>query len=429
MSLHADMREALDLDSRDPLAAFRERFHIPPNEDGTDSIYLCGNSLGLQPKDTAAAIEEVLADWRRLGVKGHTDAAHAWLPYHEFLTDSTARVVGAQPGEVVNMNTLTVNLHLMMVSFYRPTAERYKLLIEKPAFPSDRYAAESQVRFHGLDPAETLLEIGPRQGEHHIRTDDIAALLEAEGERIALVMLPGVQYYSGQAFDMAEITRLAHRRGCRVGFDLAHAVGNLELALHDWDVDFAVWCNYKYLNGGPGAVAGCFVHARHAEDASLPRFAGWWGHDKTSRFQMGPEFKPIPGAEGWQLSNPPIMALAPVLASLRIFDAATMRALRVKSLELTGFMERSLKTRLAERIESITPTDPAARGCQLSLRVKSTRDGARAVFDGLENAGVVCDWREPDVIRIAPVPLYNSFADTARFVDILETELERNHGA
>ena len=402
------------LDAEDPLARFRDQFHIPTDESGKPLVYLCGNSLGLQPKTTRALLEEELDDWKTLAVKGHFDARRPWMPYHEQLTDLTAELVGGQSFEVINMNTLTVNLHLMMVSFYRPTRERYKLLIEKPAFPSDRYAANSQVRFHGLDPADALLEIGPRENESEIREEDLYALIEREGKQIALIMLPGVQYYSGQAFDMAQITELGHAQGCVVGFDLAHAAGNLMLDLNAWNVDFAVWCNYKYLNSGPGSVAGCFVHAMHARSFELPRFAGWWGHDKASRFLMGPEFKPMAGAEGWQLSNPPILAMAPVLSSLRVFHEAGMAALRAKSEKLTAYLEWLLRQELGRDIGILTPRDTDRRGCQLSLVLRS--GAGRSVYERLEASGVVCDWREPNVIRIAPVPLYNSYLDAFEFV-------------
>jgi len=425
MMFKANAAWAAEQDRLDELAGFRDRFFMPKRADGRDEIYLCGNSLGLQPKSVRDYLEQELREWEKLAVRGHFDAQRPWMPYHEFLTEHTAEIVGALPSEVVNMNTLTVNLHLMMVSFYRPTPERYKLLIEKPAFPSDRYTAESQLRFHGLDPAKALLEIGPREGETDIRDEDLYALIEKEGDAIALILLPGVQYYSGQVFYMAEITRLGHRKGCVVGFDLAHATGNLVMQLHDWDVDFAVWCNYKYMNSGPGAVAGCFVHERHHR-AELPRFAGWWGHDKATRFRMGPHFQPIASAEGWQLSNPPILALAPILASLDIFHDAGMQRLRAKSERLTGYLEFLLRERLAREIEIITPAEPSRRGCQLSLRVTSASPiQGRQVFETLESNGVTCDWREPDVIRVAPAPLYNSFSDVWQFVEELETALKR----
>lgn len=423
MTHRVDLAYAAEQDRDDELGRFRERFHIPRRENLDEEIYLCGNSLGLQPKTVREFVEQELEEWELLGVRGHFAARRPWMPYHEFLTEKTAELVGAKPAEVVNMNSLTANLHFMMVSFYRPTETRFKLLIEKPAFPSDRYAAESQVRFHGFDPADALLEIGPRDGENVIRDEDLYALIEKEGDSIALILLPGVQYYSGQVFDMAEIVRLAHRKGCLIGLDLAHATGNLVMQLHDWNVDFAAWCNYKYMNAGPGAVAGCFVHERHHSE-DLPRFAGWWGHDKATRFKMGPEFQPIQSAEGWQLSNPPILALTPILASLEIFHEAGMQRLRAKSERLTSYLEFLLRERLPDAIEIVTPSEPSRRGCQLSLRVtESANIQGRKVFETLESDGVTCDWREPDVIRVAPVPLYNSFMDVYRFVDELEKAL------
>ncbi|MGE5626116.1 MAG: kynureninase [Bacillota bacterium] len=417
-AMRADLGYAAEQDRADPLKGYRQRFHIPQHE-ARDEIYLCGNSLGLQPRTTARYVQEELEDWQRLAVKGHFAGRRPWMPYHELFTEKTARLVGALPSEVVNMNSLTVNLHLMMVSFYRPIPERHKLVIERGAFPSDRYAVESQVKLHGLDPDKSLLELAPREGDAYISAEEIEELLEAEGREIALLMLPGVQYYSGQVFDMARIVKAGHKAGCLVGFDLAHATGNIPLKLHDWDVDFAVWCNYKYMNAGPGAVAGCFVHERHARAFDRPRLAGWWGHDKKSRFRMGPEFVPMPGAEGWQLSNPPVLGLAPLLASLEIFDEAGMDALRAKSLKLTGYLEFLLKEKLSREVDVLTTSNPAERGCQLSLRLHAGRKQARRVFEQLEQAGVTGDWREPDVIRVAPVPLYNSFADVYGFVKIL----------
>lgn len=364
-------------------------------------------------------MNEELEDWARYGVLGHHGSRRPWLPYHEQLANDTALLAGAEPHEVVNMNTLTVNLHLMVVSFYRPTPARPALLIEEGAFPSDRYAVTSQLAYHGLPVRDALIEIAPRPGEHSIRADDIDAWLEREGHRIALVLLPGVQYRTGQAFDLARITRTAHAQGCRVGFDLAHYIGNLPLALHDWGPDFACWCNYKYLNAGPGAIGGCFVHERHARAPDLPRFAGWWGHDKDTRFLMGPDFKVLPGAEGWQISNPPILSMAPLIASLAIFREAGMQRLRDKSVALTGYLESLLDARLHDEVEIATPRDPAQRGCQLSLRLRSGVARGKSVFDEISQRDVVCDWREPDVIRVAPVPLYNSFEDVWDFVDIL----------
>ncbi len=411
------------LDAEDSLGGFRGRFHIPPAPGGESCIYLCGNSLGLQPRDAAAVVEELLEDWRRYGVAGHFQGRRPWMPYHEQFAEPLAVLAGARPSEVVCMNTLTVNLHLMMVSFYRPDSHRYRLLIEKPAFPSDRYAVESQVRFHGLDPADALIEIGPRDGESLIRTEDVLDTLDRRGESIALVMLPGIQYYSGQRFDMPAITAAARARGCRVGWDLAHAIGNVPLALHDWDADFAVWCSYKYLNGGPGAVAGCFVHERHGHDPGLPRFAGWWGHEKATRFRMDPVFRPSPGAEGWQLSNPPVFSMAPLIPALQMFVEAGMDRLAAKSASLTGWLEELIGLRLGHRIEILTPGEPEQRGCQLSLQVKPGGPTGHEVFERLSAAGVVVDWREPDVIRAAPVPLYNTYGDVAEFVRRLEEAL------
>ncbi|MGZ3698673.1 MAG: kynureninase, partial [Bdellovibrionota bacterium] len=354
-------------DSRDPLKRFRGEFLIPKGRGGKPWIYLAGNSLGLQPKKVKAYIEQELKDWAKFGVEGHFLAKHPWLPYHEILTEQTARLVGAKSLEVVVMNTLTVNVHLMMVSFYRPTRERYKILVEGGAFPSDQYAVASQARFHGRDPREAVLELKPRAGEATLRTEDILSTIEREGSSIALVLLGSVNYLTGQAFDVEAITRAAHAKGSVVGFDFAHGAGNLHLKLHEWGPDFAVWCGYKYLNSGPGSLSGCFVHERHAARPDLPRFSGWWGHDKSTRFQMGPEFKPIPGAEGWQLSNPPIFQMASLRASMELFDQAKIERLRAKSEKLTGYLE-FLLDRLPEGFcKIITPRDPAQRGAQLSL--------------------------------------------------------------
>lgn len=419
-------------DKSDPIQHFRDRFHIPKQSNGDDAIYFTGNSLGLQPKTARGYVEQELDDWARLAVEGHIHAKNPWLPYHEFVTEPLARLVGAKPIEVVAMNSLTVNLHLLMVSFYRPTAERYKIVIEKGAFPSDQYAVESQLRFHGKvsrfsgQPPEGgtengLIELTTRENESTLRTKDILEIIEREGDQIALILLGGVNYYTGQAFDMKAITEAGHAHGCVVGFDCAHAAGNLELKLHDWDVDFAAWCSYKYLNAGPGGIAGIFIHERHARAFDLPRFAGWWGHDKETRFLMGPEFKPLAGAEGWQISNPPIFQLASLRASLEIFDEATMPALRVKSEKLTGYLEYLLTEIADERISVITPSDPNQRGCQLSIRVK---DADKTLFDAVTKQGVFADWREPDVIRVAPVPLYNSFEEVYRFSEILRACLD-----
>lgn len=401
---------------------FRERFAIPRHGSG-EIAYFCGNSLGLMPRSTAAALERVVEQWRTQAVEAHFTDADAWMPYHALVRDGLARLVGAKPLEVVAMNTLTTNLHLMMVSFYRPTAARRKILIEAGAFPSDRHAVASQIRFHGGDPDSDLIELAPLPGHATIATEQMADVLAREGERIALVLWPGVQYATGQRFDLATITRLARAQGCRVGFDLAHAVGNVPVDLHDSGADFAVWCHYKYVNSGPGAIAGCFVHERHAQ-ADLPRFAGWWGHEQASRFRMGPEFVPTPGAEGWQLSNPSIFALAPLRASLAIFDEVGIAALRAASLDLTGSLAASITEHLGDRIEILTPADPQQRGCQLSLRVRAGREAGRALFESLGQAGIVCDWREPDVIRAAPVPLYNTADDSERLLAELARGLE-----
>ena len=412
----SSLADAEKADAADPLRVFRERFHFPKASNEMDIVYFTGNSLGLQPHNARAYVEQELDDWARLAVDAHLHAKHPWLPYHEFLTEQMAAIVGAKPVETVVMNSLTVNLHLMMVSFYRPIEERYKIVIEKGAFPSDQYAVESQIRFHGGNTDESLIELTPRVGESTLRTEDIIETITRNGHSIALILLGGVNYYTGQAFDMKTITEAGHQNGCIVGFDLAHAAGNLELQMHDWDVDFAVWCSYKYLNGGPGAVGGAFVHERHARSFDLPRFAGWWGHDKETRFLMGSEFKPITGAEGWQISNPPILQMAALRASLELFDEAGMPALRAKSEKLTGYLEFLIDQIGDERISIITPSSPAERGCQLSIRV---RNADRSLHQRIIARGVYADWREPDVIRVAPAPLYNSFTDVYKFAEIL----------
>ncbi len=411
-----NLDSAKEMDAADPLRGFRERFNFPLEKQGVEPIYFTGNSLGLMPKKAREYVDQELEDWSRLAVAGHLNAKHPWLPYHEFLTEQMAKIVGARPIETVVMNSLTVNLHLLMVSFYRPTTERHKIVIEKGAFPSDQYAVESQIKFHGFDPQGSLIELTPREGEATLRTEDIIENIEREGDSIALVMLGGVNYYTGQAFEMKAITKAGQGVGAVVGFDLAHAAGNLKLEMHDWDVDFAVWCTYKYLNGGPGAVAGAFVHERHAREFGLPRFAGWWGHDKETRFLMGPKFKPLAGAEGWQISNPPILQMAALRASLEIFGEAGIGALREKSVKLTGYLESLIDDIADERIEIITPRDPQQRGCQLSIRVKT---GDKSLHELIVERGIYADWREPDVIRVTPVPLYNRFMDVYRFADIL----------
>lgn len=416
---YTDTTEAFaqQLDQNDPLRSYREQFHIPKHSDGSDILYFCGNSLGLQPKGVEAIIMQELKDWQALGVEGHFHAERPWMPYHEFFTEKLAKVVGALPEEVVVMNTLTTNLHLMMVSFYRPSEKRYKIVIEGGAFPSDKYAVDSQLRYHGFNPNEGLIQLRPRMGEDSLRTEDIEAVLRKHADSIALVMLGGVNYYTGQLFDMKRIAEIGHEIGAIVGFDLAHAAGNYPVKLHDWDVDFAVWCHYKYLNAGPGSIAGAFVHQRHLGKADIPRFEGWWGHDKNTRFKMQGQFIPSATAEAWQLSNAPVFSMAPLLASLELFDAAGMDNLRSKSLQLTAYMEFLLSQIQSDRIRIITPKNPEERGCQLSIQVKNSD---KSLFNAITEKGVIADWREPDVIRVAPVPLYNSFWDVWKFVEILK---------
>ncbi len=409
-----------EMDVFDPLAHFRDDFHFPKTKSNEDCIYLCGHSLGLQPKTAAGYLEQELRDWAQFGVEGHFHAKNPWMPYHRLLTDRTAALVGAKPTEVVVMNSLTVNLHLMMASFYRPTSQRNKILVERGAFPSDQYAVKSQIQFHGFDPACSLLELAPRDDESCMRDQDVIETIERDGESIALILLGGVNYATGQAFDMAEIVKAGHRRGCVVGLDLAHAVGNVLLQLHDWGPDFAVWCSYKYLNGGPGCVGGCFVHERHERAWDVPRFAGWWGHDEKTRFQMRPDFHPMPGAEGWQLSNPPILALAPLRSSMEIFAEAGMDRLRAKSISLTSYMEFLLNEQSAAGFSIITPCEVGRRGAQLSIRLP--RNG-RQLCDRLLAEGVIGDWREPETFRVAAVPLYNSYRDVYRFVQRFSTAL------
>ena len=407
-----DFEYIRSLDETDPLRDFRNQFWIPQDEAGKELIYFCGNSLGLQPKLTEQYIKEELDDWKTLGVEGHIHARHPWMPYHEFLTDKMAAVVGAKPLEIVMMNTLTVNLHLLMVSFYQPTQKRYKILIENDAFPSDKYAVESQIRYHGFDPKDSLIIWKPREGDTTLRYEELQEILDLEGEHIALIMIGGVNYYTGQAFDLKRISHMGHQYGCIVGFDLAHMAGNINPELHQSNADFAAWCTYKYLNSGPGSVAGCFVHERHANNFDLPRFAGWWGHNKQTRFNMRYDFEPIPGAEGWQLSNPPILSLAAIRASLDIFDQAGIDNLRSKSLKMMKLQDEILTESSSDLFEIITPKDHNERGCQLSIRIKNAD---KNIFNKLSSEGVISDWREPDVIRIAPTPLYNSFKDIYYF--------------
>jgi kynureninase len=406
---------AQQLDKQDILAKFRNEFYIP-QKDGKSMVYLCGNSLGLQPKGAKAAIEQELKDWAELGVEGHFAGKNPWMYYHHFLTENAAKVVGAKPSEVVVMNNLTANLHLMMVSFYRPTPTRFKIMMEGTAFPSDMYAMESQARFHGLNPDDAIIELKPREGEYTLRTEDIIAQINEHKDELAIVMMGGVNYYTGQAFDMEAITKAAHAAGANVGFDCAHAAGNLRLQLHDWDVDFAVWCSYKYLNSGPGGTSGVFVHERHGNNPELVRFAGWWGHDEKERFQMKKGFIPMEGAAGWQLSNAQIFPMAIHKASLELFDEAGMDNLRTKSEKLTGYLEFILSD-FSQYLTVITPKTPTDRGCQLSIIVK---ENGKQLFDYLEQNGIMPDWREPDVIRMSPVPMYNSFEDVYRIGEALK---------
>ncbi|WP_166965878.1 kynureninase [Yeosuana marina] len=408
---------AKEQDKNDPLASYRNQFHIPKNNQGNELIYMTGNSLGLQPKQTKAYINQELDDWANLGVEGHTDAKNPWLKYHEYLTDSMAKIVGAKPIEVVVMNTLTANLHFMMVSFYKPTKKRFKILIEADAFPSDKYAVESQLRHHGFDDKAGLVLWKARQGEELARYEDLEAILETHGGEIALIMIGGVNYYTGQYFDLKRITKLGHKYGCMVGFDCAHGAGNVELNLHDSGSDFAVWCTYKYLNSGPGSLAGCFIHERHAYNRDLNRFTGWWSHNKETRFRMRDEFDQLPGAEGWQLSNPPVLSMAAIKASLDMFDKVGIKKLTEKSKKLTGYFEFLLKQLGEDVIKIITPNNPEERGCQLSIQVLNAD---KSLHNKLTEAGVISDWREPDVIRCAPVPLYNSYQDVYYLVERLK---------
>ncbi|MCY3662170.1 MAG: kynureninase [bacterium] len=425
ITLTTGAETAARLDAADPLSGFRNEFRLPVGRDGSPQTYLAGHSLGAVPRAAAGHVNAELERWAGLGVAGHFDGEAAWVGYHELLAASLERLVGGRPGEVVAMNSLTVNLHLLMVSFYEPTKRRYKVLIEAGAFPSDHFAVESQIRQRGHDPAESLILARPRGGEETLRSDDLLALIAEHGAELALVVLPGVQYYTGQVLPMAEITAAAHATGARVGFDLAHAVGNIPLALHDWNVDFAAWCSYKYLNGGPGGIGGAFVHGRHVADGSLPKLLGWWGQRPDIRFEMGTFFDPIPTAESWQLSNPPILAMAPLRASLEIFDrAGGLEPLRAKSQRQLAYLDFLLTEVIGDRAESLTPTALAERGCQASLRIRTPGVDGRAVHQGLQAADVACDWRYPDVIRVAPVPLYNTFGDIHRFVNILDRVLD-----
>ncbi len=423
MKYEASREFAKAQDDADRIRHFREQFNFPQDRDGRRNVYLCGNSLGLQAKRAVKFVAEELEDWAGLAVEGHFRARRPWMPYHRNATKGLAYLTGAKDNEVVAMNTLTVNLHVLMTTFYRPEQNRNKILIESTAFPSDRFAVISQLRLHGFDPDDALLEWKPRDDDE-LYTDDLIQILDANVDEVALLLLPGVQYYNGQVLDMAGLCQLAGDRGCSIGLDLAHAIGNVPLALHEWGPDFAAWCNYKYLNGGPGAVGGAFVHSRHLDADGSQQLLGWWGHEESTRFRMAPTFTPAKGVELWQLSNPPILSLAPVLASLEIFEAAGIDTLRAKSRHLTGFLDFLLQTDFTGDIESITPEN--ARGCQLSLVIRGEKLNARSVFDSLGKLNVTTDWREPNVIRVAPVPLYNSFEDVYDFTARLRLAIEEN---
>ncbi len=412
-------QEAITRDRTDPLADYRNQFFLPSNDSGIQT-YFCGNSLGLQPRNTPEYVTRELVDWAKLGVEGHLHAKFPWVKYHEFLTQQMADIVGAKPKETVVMNTLSVNLHLMMVSFYRPTGRRNKILIEYSAFPSDRYAVESQIKFHGLKPEECLIILEPEEGTDYVSIEKIKNVFEKHGEEIALVLIGSVNYYTGQAYPIKIITQLAHQCGCRVGFDLAHGAGNLQLNLHDDGPDFAVWCSYKYLNSGPGSLSGCFVHERHSESYEIPRFIGWWAHDKINRFKMSPELKLMPGAEGWQLSNPPILPMACMMASLEIFQSAGMTNLRKKSLELSSSLIQLIESLNHPKIKILTPKIESERGCQVSIQIQNAD---KSIYHKISQQNIIADWREPDVIRVAPVPLYNTFEEVFRFYEILKQVL------
>ena len=411
---------AKQLDQEDPISYLRNEFHIPRDKNGKEWLYFTGNSLGLQPKITSKYIEQELDDWANFGVEGHFEAKNPWLSYHELLTDTMAKVVGAKPVEVVVMNTLTTNLHLLMVSFYQPSKTKYKIIIEGDAFPSDRYAVQSQLSFHGFDPEEALIEWKPKEGKELLELEDLKSILDSQGDEVALLLIGGVNYYTGQYLDIKKIAELGHAKKCMVGIDLAHGAGNIQPNLHDSSIDFAAWCTYKYLNSGPGSLSGLFVHEKHAQRKDLPRFAGWWNHNKETRFNMRQPFDVMEGAEGWQLSNPPILSMAAIKASLDIFEKVGMDALVKKSKKLTGFFEYLVNEIASDTIEIITPTNPNERGCQLSLQVKNAD---KNLHKKLTENNIITDWREPDVIRCAPVPMYTSFEDVYHMVTILESLL------
>ncbi len=413
----ATLDYAQQQDKKDKLSYLREEFHIPKDKEGNDWLYFTGNSLGLQPKQTQNYIQQELDDWANYGVEGHFEAKNPWMPYHEFLTEKMAKIVGAKPLEVVVMNTLTTNLHLLMVSFYQPTKKKYKIVIESDAFPSDRYAVQSQLKFHGFDAEEGLIEWKPREGEELLNIEDLEQIVSEQGDEIALLLIGGVNYYTGQYLDLKRIAEIGHSKDCFVGIDLAHGAGNISPELHNSGVDFAAWCTYKYLNSGPGSLGGLFVHEKHAHNKDLPRFAGWWNHNKETRFNMRQPFDVMAGGEGWQLSNPPILSMAAIKASLDMFDKVGMEALHEKSEKLTGYFEFLINQIGSDDIKIITPSNPKERGCQLSIQVKNAD---KSLHHKLTENNIITDWREPDVIRCAPVPMYNSFEDVFRMVEILK---------
>ena len=420
MAYQNSLAYAKQLDREDPLSYLRKEFHIPRDKNGKEWLYFTGNSLGLQPKTTSKYIKQELDDWANFGVEGHFEAKNPWLSYHELLTDKMAKIVGAKPVEVVVMNTLTTNLHLLMVSFYQPTKTKYKIIIESDAFPSDRYAVQSQLSFHGFDPDEALIEWKPKEGKELLELEDLKSILDVHGDEVALLLIGGVNYYTGQYLDIKKIAELGHAKDCMVGIDLAHGAGNIQPNLHDSCVDFAAWCTYKYLNSGPGSLSGLFVHEKHAQRKDLPRFAGWWNHNKETRFNMRQPFDVMEGAEGWQLSNPPILSMAAIKASLDIFEKVGMDALLKKSKQLTGFFEYLIHQIASDTIKIITPAHPNERGCQLSLQVKNAD---KNLHIKLTENNIITDWREPDVIRCAPVPMYTSFEDVYCMVKTLESLL------
>jgi kynureninase len=420
MTYQNSLDYAKQLDREDSLSYLRDEFHIPRDKHGKEWLYFTGNSLGLQPKITSKYIRQELDDWANFGVEGHFEAKNPWLSYHELLTDNMAKIVGAKPIEVVVMNTLTTNLHLLMVSFYQPTKTKYKIIIESDAFPSDRYAVQSQLSFHGFDPDEALIEWSPKEGKELLELEDLKSILDSQGDEVALLLIGGVNYYTGQYLDIKKITELGHAKDCIVGIDLAHGAGNIQPNLHDSGVDFAAWCTYKYLNSGPGSLSGLFVHEKHAQRKDLPRFAGWWNHNKETRFNMRQPFDVMKGAEGWQLSNPPILSMAAIKASLDIFEKVGMDVLLKKSKKLTGFFEFLIHQIASDTIKIITPAHPNERGCQLSLQVKNAD---KNLHRKLTENNIITDWREPDVIRCAPVPMYTSFEDVYHMVKTLESLL------